>query len=465
MRRLIALRSFQIWEGLVFLGAVYAGVRATEGWGPVDVVGPGAVGVLLLAVLWSSLLATLGLYKSRRFGSRVKEAALLIGVTTAATAVLSLVGTLSSLPFAEAAFAITFWVGLTAAIVGGRMVVRLLLGILRSRGRNIRYAVIVGAGPRGQALAERLASQPRFGFRVLGFVDDEAHLKKLPAICNALGSFDTLSRVLAHQPVDEVLIALPVRSNYDNVYTTLKTCERLGVAARLFVDFFDLDGTKSKMEAIGAALSVKLYTGPSAVCSLMCKRMIDVVVAAAALLVLSPLLFLIGLAVRLDSRGPALFLQKRVGQNKRVFKLYKFRTMVQDAEARMAALESLNEASGPVFKIAHDPRITRIGGFLRRYSLDELPQLINVLRGEMSLVGPRPLPLRDVERFEEDWHSRRFSVMPGLTCSWVLSGRSTLSFDKWVALDLEYIDSWSLWNDVKIFFKTIPAVFRGAGSY
>jgi lipopolysaccharide/colanic/teichoic acid biosynthesis glycosyltransferase len=176
-------------------------------------------------------------------------------------------------------------------------------------------------------------------------------------------------------------------------------------------------------------------------------------------------LFLVAaLLIKRSSPGPVFFVQERVGLNKRRFRLYKFRTMVADAEEKLAELEGLNELSGPVFKIKNDPRITPIGRFLRKASVDELPQLFNVLIGDMSLVGPRALPVRDYNGFDRDWHRRRFSVRPGITCLWQINGRNTIPFDKWMELDLEYIDTWSLWLDLKILLKTIPAVIRGHGA-
>ena len=180
--------------------------------------------------------------------------------------------------------------------------------------------------------------------------------------------------------------------------------------------------------------------------------------------ILSPVLTCAALAIKLTSRGPVLYAQDRYGLYRRRFKMYKLRTMVKGAEALQTSLEHLNEASGPVFKIKHDPRMTRVGRFLRRTSIDELPQLVNVLRGEMSLVGPRPLPLRDVGRFSEAALVRRFSVRPGLTGLWQISGRSDLSFERWMELDMQYIDQWSLGLDLKIIAKTIPAVLKATGA-
>jgi lipopolysaccharide/colanic/teichoic acid biosynthesis glycosyltransferase len=191
---------------------------------------------------------------------------------------------------------------------------------------------------------------------------------------------------------------------------------------------------------------------------------LDLLISFVLVLVLAPLLVAVAIAIKVTSPGTVLFLQERVGLNRRRFRIYKFRTMVPDAERLMPSLVSMNEASGPVFKIRDDPRITPIGRLLRRSSIDELPQLFNVLKGEMSLVGPRPLPVRDYQGFNEDWQRRRFSVKPGITCLWQVNGRSAISFEQWMLLDLQYMDEWSLWLDIKILARTVPAVMRGSGA-
>jgi lipopolysaccharide/colanic/teichoic acid biosynthesis glycosyltransferase len=188
------------------------------------------------------------------------------------------------------------------------------------------------------------------------------------------------------------------------------------------------------------------------------------VVSATVLVALAPLLAVVAALIKLTSPGPVFFLQHRLGLNKRRFSIYKFRTMVPDAELRLREIEHLNEVSGPVFKIKDDPRITPMGRFLRKTSIDELPQLFNVLKGDMSLVGPRPLPIRDCDGFDKDWQRRRFSVRPGITCLWQINGRNSIPFEKWMQLDLEYIDMWSLRLDFEILLRTIPAVLKGSGA-
>jgi exopolysaccharide biosynthesis polyprenyl glycosylphosphotransferase len=227
---------------------------------------------------------------------------------------------------------------------------------------------------------------------------------------------------------------------------------------------FDLKVARSRVEDFEGDSVVTHYTGSPEGWPVVVKRMLDFAVSLFLILLLLPIFAIAAWLIKLTSRGPILFVQKRLGLNKRRFSIYKFRTMVPDAENRIAEIQHLNEVSGPVFKITNDPRMTPIGRFLRKTSIDELPQLFNVLKGEMSLVGPRPLPVRDYEGFSQDWQRRRFSVRPGITCLWQVGGRSSVAFEKWMELDLQYIDKWSLWLDFQILLRTIPAVLRGSGA-
>ena len=219
---------------------------------------------------------------------------------------------------------------------------------------------------------------------------------------------------------------------------------------RLLSDIFNLRQSRSSVEEFADEAFTTLNNGSQDGWQHLLKRTLDVSLSLAAILGLSPVFLLAILTVRLSSPGPAFFVQERVGLNKRRFRLYKFRTMVVDAAERQREIEHLNEARGPVFKIKNDPRLTAAGKFLRKTSIDELPQLFNVLKGDMSLVGPRPLPLRDYQGFDQDWQRRRFSVRPGITCLWQINGRSSVSFEKWMELDMQYIDQWSLGLDFKI---------------
>jgi exopolysaccharide biosynthesis polyprenyl glycosylphosphotransferase len=229
-------------------------------------------------------------------------------------------------------------------------------------------------------------------------------------------------------------------------------------------DIFGLKSARWRAEEFDGDQYIATCTGARELWPCTVKRTFDIAISACALLFVSPIMLLAAIGIKLTSPGPILFSQERIGLNKRRFKILKFRTMVPNAENLMAVLEKHNEVTGPVFKIANDPRITPIGKFLRRSSIDELPQLLNVLKGDMSLVGPRPLPVRDYEGFNEDWQRRRFSVKPGITCLWQVNGRNGISFEQWMLLDLKYMDEWSLWLDLKILAKTVPAVFRGVGA-
>ena len=236
------------------------------------------------------------------------------------------------------------------------------------------------------------------------------------------------------------------------------------ITVRVAADLFPCDALHSSIDRFGEDELISIHPHTISTSSAGAKRAIDIVVSSLLLFLLLPMFALVALLIKFASSGPVFFTQERLGLNKKIFRMLKLRTMVPGAADQQTELECLNEASGPVFKISDDPRITPIGKVLRRTSIDELPQLINVLMGEMSLVGPRPLPVRDYEGFSEDWHRRRFSVRPGISGLWQIAGRSNLPFEQWMELDLKYINEWSLLLDFKVLLKTIPAVLRGTGA-
>ena len=274
-----------------------------------------------------------------------------------------------------------------------------------------------------------------------------------------------LKGLIDQEPVDEVFVMLP-RDKYRQLNEHIVgLCEEQGIVVRVQTSPFPLRIARWQSDELDGRPIVTIRSGPSSAWHLAMKRLLDVVGSTLLLLALAPVFSFVMLAVKWDSTGPVFYIQDRVGLNKRRFRLFKFRTMSERADELQAELECLNEAEGPVFKIKHDPRVTRVGRFLRRFSIDELPQLLNVLKGDMSLVGPRPLPVRDVKRINSQWQKRRFSVKPGLTCVWQVNGRSDISFNDWVSMDLQYIDNWSLALDMKILLKTVPTVLKGAGAY
>ncbi|MHB8522532.1 MAG: sugar transferase [Limisphaerales bacterium] len=262
-------------------------------------------------------------------------------------------------------------------------------------------------------------------------------------------------------------VVLNTRHTYfGQIEKAIQACELEGVEVWLLADFFKTQISKTSVDEFYGRPMLVFRSTPELTWQALAKHVVDVVFGFILLVVLGlTVMWWVALWIRLTSQGPILFRQQRSGLNGHPFTMLKFRSMVTDAEQRKHELMVLNEMTGPVFKVSNDPRVTRVGRFIRKWSIDELPQLFNVLRGEMSLVGPRPLPVDEVKRFEELAHRRRLSVKPGLTCLWQVSGRNQVTnFNEWVRLDLEYIDNWSLWLDFKILLRTIPAVFSGAGA-
>lgn len=326
-----------------------------------------------------------------------------------------------------------------------------------------RRVIIVGSGPRALRAWREMGLESGENLELLGFIDSNPAPAHPSVESRMLGRLEDLERILMTQVVDEVLIALPVKSRYAEIQSVITTCERMGTESKYPADIFDCVVATPRYETTGdvSLVSMKVTIEGGAA---KAKRVMDVIGAVLGLILFSPLFVLIAIAIKLSSSGPVFFIQERYGQNKRPFRMYKFRTMRAGAEILQASLESLNEARGPVFKIRLDPRVTPVGRFLRRSSLDELPQLVNVLRGEMSLVGPRPLPTRDVLRFEESWLMRRFSIRPGMTGVWQVNGRSDIPFDDSIVMDLQYIDKWSIPADLRILAQTVPAVLTGRGA-
>ena len=350
------------------------------------------------------------------------------------------------------------------ALIGVRLVRIAHFRRALRRGELHRRVLIVGSGNRARRLAGVLCENPDWGIDIVGFLDSDAQLVGNRILdAEVIGTLDEISVVLKNQVIDEVVLAIP-RDMLGKVVKVVKACEEEGVRIRLMADLFEVNVARMALDEFEDVPLLTLEPVALEEWKLFLKRAIDLGIILAAMPLLLPVMAVVALVIRLDSPGPVLFQQWRVGQHKRRFLLYKFRTMVDGSEQLQAGLEHLNEAEGPVFKIRNDPRITRVGGWLRRASLDELPQLWNVLRGDMSLVGPRPLPVRDVGLFDRGLQRRRFSVKPGLTGLWQVSGRSDLAFSEWLRLDLSYIDHWSLRLDLWLLARTIPAVLRRRGA-
>ena len=408
-----------------------------------------------------------GLYKSRRLSTKGSEAIDALKAATLSTLCIGAVGLLFSVSTVKLPFLFLLCAISAAALCGGRFLLRTVAEYIRIHGRNLRYMLIIGTNSRAVAFARRIEARPQCGYCVRGFVDDEwPGLEDFKSGGSKLVStFSGLAEYLRCNVVDEVVVYLPLLSCYGRWLEVARLCAHHGIVVRFSSALFDLKAVRWRAEELeDGDQYIATYSEASEGWPVVLKRTMDIVLSSLILLLLSPVLLGTAIAIKLTSFGPVLFRQERVGLNKRRFWIYKFRTMVANAEELMATLEAHNEASGPVFKIKNDPRITPIGRFLRRTSIDELPQLFNVLIGHMSLVGPRPLPIRDYSGFKEDWQRRRFSIRPGITCLWQVNGRSQISFDQWMLLDLQYLDEWSLWLDVKILMQTVPAVLHGTGA-
>jgi exopolysaccharide biosynthesis polyprenyl glycosylphosphotransferase len=420
-----------------------------------------------LLIIWHLAFAACGLYNSRRMLGCLTDIRDLIKACVAGTALIGVSGIVFHVRMFSPKFLITFWIAACAASISSRLIIRVTLHQFRKHGRNLRNVVIVGSGPRATQFAKIVDSKPELGYRILGFIDQQwAGLEEFRRNGHTIiADFEGLEEILRTHIVDEVVIALPIRTLHMQAAQIAGACEVQGITFRVFSDLFDLRIASQRADDILGEMLITHHTGMTEGWRTDAKRLFDIVVSSMLLLLLLPLLLVIAAGVKLSGPGPVLFAQNRVGLGKRRFKMYKFRTMVADAEQRIAQLEHLNEVSGPVFKLKDDPRITSFGKLLRKCSLDELPQLINVVKGEMSLVGPRPLPVRDYEGFNQDWQRRRFSVRPGLTCLWQIAGRSTIPFETWMRLDLDYIDGWSFWLDIQILWRTIPAVMKGFGAF
>jgi len=421
---------------------------------------------LLILLVCHAALSFCGLYGSRKHSKRRAEVVDIFKATAVTVACFVALSSVFSIRMVTVAFLAVFWVMMPVILSMIRVAARRFAAQFLTHDVNLRHLLILGTNPRAMEFARKITADKRRGYRLLGFVDDDwpgiGALKAtgFPIVSDSAG----LAEYLRRNVVDEVAIYLPFGSLYKTSLEVANLCRVHGIVMRFSADVFGMNDANMRAEELDGESYLTTYTESAAMWPSLFKRVVDMAGGLITLLLVTPVLIAAALAIKMTSKGPVLFRQERVGFNKRHFTILKFRTMVAEAESLMPGLEQCNEVSGPVFKMKRDPRITPIGRILRKTSIDELPQLFNVLNGTMSLVGPRPLPIRDFERFNEDWQRRRFSVKPGMTCLWQVDGRSSISFDKWMLLDLKYMDEWSLWLDFKILARTVPAVFKGLGA-
>ncbi len=361
-------------------------------------------------------------------------------------------------------FVAIFGIAAFICIGAERILIRSLAHSLRKGGYNYRNILIVGTGRRARELIRAIKEHKQWGLKITGIISDnpDTNLQQI-AKTPIIGGVNDIPRFLVEKVIDEVVFAV-TRRQLEAFEDIFLLCEELGIKTRVAVNFFPNMIAKVHLDDLHGIPLLTFTTTPYNELSLAVKRSFDILVSMVLLLAAAIPMIVIGVLIRLTSPGPVFFRQVRVGLNGRRFTLYKFRSMVRDAENLKQDLVHLNEMQGPVFKMKDDPRLTPIGKWLRKTSMDELPQLLNVLKGEMSLVGPRP-PLPDEVLKYERRQRRRLSMKPGLTCLWQVSGRSRVAdFEEWMKLDLQYIDNWSLKLDLKIFLKTIPVVLLGRGA-
>lgn len=365
--------------------------------------------------------------------------------------------------------------GAALLLLGLRLCTRLVLRRLRQRGDDYRVWLIVGRNARAAALLQDIATHPHYGIRVAEVVDvaadtpgaepqldaqQQALLARLPM--RRIAHVQELRDIIVAGVVDEVVITLPMRSCYDRIHELLGLCQHAGISVKLQSDMFDVPSYRRALSQVAGIPMLTHFRGPSNYGQLVAKRLLDMGASALALLLLAPLFLLIAGLVKASSRGPVFFRQQRVGLHGRQFAIVKFRTMVVGAPAQHQALVQGSQRDGLAFKMRNDPRITGVGRWLRKFHLDELPQLLNVLTGDMSLVGPRPLPVHEAIGHEW-WQRRRLTVPPGLTCLWQVQDDPSIPFQQWMSMDMEYIDRWSIWLDLKLIFLTLGTLARGRG--
>jgi exopolysaccharide biosynthesis polyprenyl glycosylphosphotransferase len=419
---------------------------------------------LALTLLLPTLFALGGVYQQKRGRSWLDEVyAVSSGTAMGVVIIIALTFGLYRIYPSRVIF-LMVGAAIVALLSLERLLLRAMRAELRKRGHGIRRVLIAGAGEIGRSVMRSIVAHRELGYRVVGFVDDNPEKGHTDiGRFRALGALENLPDIVSQEKVDEVIVTLPWMYQRQ-IMSIVRQCERHDVRARIVPDLFQLSLNQVNVEDLGGIPLLSFREPRVGGWVWWVKRALDFAIALVGLIVLSPLLLLIALAIKLDSPGPVIFSQTRVGKGGRLFTFYKFRTMHLGAEEEKEKLADLNEAQGALFKIKDDPRKTRMGRILRRTSLDELPQLYNVLKGDMSLVGPRPQVPEEVGQYHE-WHKKRLETVPGVIGLPQVSGRSNLTFDEMCLLDIYYIENWSPALDTKIVLQMIPKVILGEGAY
>lgn len=420
--------------------------------------------LILVAPLWAFLLGRYGIYRSWRLGTTWD---VIWAIFKASILTILFAGAfffIFKIKFVSRIFFIMFGVFGFLGLVSEKIVLFSIMHGIRKRGYNFRQILIIGTGRRAGEFIRRIKSHPEWGLRIIGAIEDEAGrgVDSVEGV-KVIGDLAAIPEILHQVAVDEVVVVVP-RLRLDHVEKAIRDCEIEGVKVTIAVDLFDMKIARAQQSELDGIPLLSFKTTVPSEWQLLAKRAMDLTVSGFLIIGLSPLLLIIALVIKMTSPGPALFKQERVGLNKRRFIIYKFRTMFLFAQKELSRVDIYDEIYGPQWKKKKMDFVTPVGKILRKFSLDELPQLLNVFLGHMSLVGPRPTVPEEVEQYQT-WFRRRFSMRPGITCLWQVSGRRRIHLNGWMEMDLEYLDNWSLWLDIRILLKTIPAVFLGHGAY
>jgi exopolysaccharide biosynthesis polyprenyl glycosylphosphotransferase len=413
--------------------------------------------------LWIVILSIRGAYTQFRTMTFVASLGIILQTGVASTLALGTLIFVLKLELTSRLFIGVFTVMTILLLVIERALVNVLLDHMHQLGYNQVNLLIVGTGKRAREFIQSVATHANWGLRIVGLIDDEHGMfgKEIEGY-RVLGRLQDIPFILHRKVIDRVIFVVP-RLWLNRIDEAILACEREGIPTSISMDLYNLRIAKVRQTNFSGFPLLEFETFAAKEWQLFAKRTFDIVFSLISIIVLAPLMIIVAVAIKLSSPGPILFKQKRCGLNGRQFTLYKFRSMVDGAEVKRREIEKMNEMDGPVFKIKRDPRVTPLGRIIRRLSIDELPQLFNVLKGDMSFVGPRPPLAVEVEMYKL-WQRRRLSLKPGLTCIWQVSGRNKISFERWMEMDLEYIDNWSLWLDFKIISKTFLVVLFGYGA-
>ena len=420
--------------------------------------------LIFVTLLWLAVFKLVGLYENKKYTAFVDEVAVLFwGVSVSTMILLGLLFLYRELWFSRLVILNVWWIAFL--LMGALRLSILFLGRLAHyRGLGLRSTLILGAGEIGRTLAGKMIKDRGLGYRVVGFLDDDpAKIGRQYYEAPVLGGLARAKEIIQQQKVDEVIIAsaeIPAEKTLD----IITECERFGVEFKIVPGILELIASRVDVDELAGVPLLTVSEIRLKGFNALLKRTMDVLLSALGLIVLSPLLLAAALLVKLTSAGPVFYTQERVGLDGRPFPIFKFRSMVDGADQLIAEIAGRSEVAGHLFKMKEDPRTTPLGRFMRRFSIDELPQLLNVFFGQMSLVGPRPPLPREVVKYNS-WQLKRLRVRPGITGPWQVQGRSHLPFDDMVRLDIYYIENWSLWFDLKILLRTLPVVLSGSGAY